>query len=107
MTSVPTHSSLSWARPVGIAALTLVLPVIAVVLEEVHFQSVASWITGVPLALKGSAFGFDECRFWLDLLGCRSVRTDDILLPILAISGMTLMAYIAIRRRYRRRYSEN
>ena len=82
----------------------ILLAVAAVVLEEIHFQNVASWVVGEPAPFRLSWFVPDACG----VVGCRwVVRTDDLLAPILAISGLILMAAIAMKRRCRRmKYGE-
>jgi hypothetical protein len=100
MTPQRTRSLRSWARPLGVAVFGILLAVAAVVLEEVHFQNVASWVIGEPAPFRLSWFPPDAaCAFWTHACG-RTVGTDDLLAPILAVCGLTSMVVIAIKRRY-------
>jgi hypothetical protein len=97
VTWVRTSFAILRTRPVRLATLGLLLAVIAVVLDEAHFQIVANWASGVPVSTKFSRW---ECGQWLH--ACNYVYTDDLLLPLLAISGVALLAGIAVKRRYMR-----
>lgn len=90
MTPQWTRSLRPWARPSGVAVFAILLAVAAVVLEEIHFENVASWVVGKPASFRLSWFAPNACGSWVDgLVGCRwVVRTDDLLAPILAISGV-------------------
>jgi hypothetical protein len=87
------------------AVLGLLLAVVAVVLADAHFQLVAGWAIGTPVstALSRGEWRW-ECMQWTHYCfpNLHYVSTDDLLLLLLTISGVALMARIAVKRRYRR-----
>jgi hypothetical protein len=103
--SVRTSFAILTARPVRLAALGLLLAVVAVVLADAHFQLVANWAIGTPVSTALSRWEWRwECMQWTHycMHNMHYVSTDDLLLPLLAVSGVALMAGIAVKRRYRR-----
>jgi hypothetical protein len=75
----------------------LLLAVVAVVLQEAHFSNVVSWTIGAPVVSK------PPLRTCLWTHECVIFHADDGLLwSTLAISGVTLMGWIALRNRKRR-----
>jgi hypothetical protein len=86
------------------AALGLMIAIVAVALEQTHLQLVSSWTAGIPFPSRPSPFASSEC-LWTH--ACMYIGEDPLLSPILAISVATLVACIAIKRRYRRmKYGE-
>jgi hypothetical protein len=83
------------SRSVRVATLGLLLAALAIVLDEIHFQSLASWATGIP------PFAPKECLLGIGMTICKgTVSTDALTLAILASIGVPLMVGIAIKRRY-------